>query len=73
MDNKVPAIITNPNEVNININIGVNNVSIIKSLGSISKTLLVTLSALTLSGPDVFWAVEIFFLLIIISKNFNNY
>lgn len=46
MDNKVPVIITNPNEDNININIGVNNVSITKSLGSISGILFVILSAL---------------------------
>lgn len=46
MDNKVPVIITNPNEDNININIGVNNVPITKSLGSISGILFVILSAL---------------------------
>lgn len=46
MDNKVPVIITNPNEDNININIGVNNVSITKSLGSISGILFVILSTL---------------------------
>lgn len=57
MDNKLPAIITNTNEDNININFGVNNVSITRSLGSISKTLLVTLSALTFLGSNVFWAV----------------
>lgn len=56
MDNKLPAIITNTNEDNININFGVNNVTITKSLGSISKTLLVTLSALTFLGSNVFWA-----------------
>lgn len=43
-DSSVPAIITNPNENNVNINIGVNNVSIAKSFGSISRTLVVTLS-----------------------------
>lgn len=46
MDNKVPVIITNPNEDNININIGVNNVPITKSLGSISGILFVILSTL---------------------------
>lgn len=46
MDNKVPVIITNPNEDSININIGVNNVSITKSLGSISGILFVVLSVL---------------------------
>lgn len=54
MDNKLPAIITNTNEDNININFGVNNVTITRSLGSISKTLLVTLSALTFLGSNVF-------------------
>lgn len=45
MDNTVPAIIINPSDDNISMNIGVNNVSMTKSFESISTTLVVTLSA----------------------------